>query len=138
VIEKGAEPVQFQEALGADADGVMVGGYWDPSFPYKGAAELRDRFEQETGKTSSQHIADSYAAARILIDAISRAGSTDKEKVNAAIARTDGEYVVGPVKFAADHTSKLPIVELQWQGKKTPIVGPTKKDATGALQTLGG
>jgi branched-chain amino acid transport system substrate-binding protein len=137
VIEKGAEPVQFQEALGKDADGVMVGGYWDPSFPYKGAADLRDRFEKETGKTSSQHIADSYAAARILIDAISRAGSTDKEKVNAAIAKTDGEYVVGPVKFGADHTSKLPIVELQWRGSKTPIVGPTKEDATGERRTLG-
>jgi branched-chain amino acid transport system substrate-binding protein len=137
VIEKGAEPVQFQQALGKDADGVMVGGYWDPSFPYPGASALRDRFEKETGNTFSQHIADSYAAARVLMDAIARAGSTDKEKVNAALAKTDGKYVVGPVKFGVDHTSKLPIVELQWQGTKTPIVGPDKDTATGELQTLG-
>lgn len=32
-IEKGAEPVQFAEALGKLSDGIMVGGYWDPTFP---------------------------------------------------------------------------------------------------------
>ena len=132
VIEKGAEPVQFAEALGKLADGVMVGGYWDPSFPYPGAAEISKRFEQETHQTSSQHIADSDAAARVLLDAIKTAGSTDAQKINEAIAKTDKTYVVGPVKFAPDHTSKLPMVELQWQGGKTVIVWP-KTQATGQL-----
>jgi len=132
VIEKGAEPVQFAEALGKLADGVMVGGYWDPSFPYPGAAEISKRFEQETHQTSSQHIADSDAAARVLLDAIKTAGSTDAQKINEAIAKTDKTYVVGPVKFAPDHTSKLPMVELQWQGGKTVIVWP-KAQATGQL-----
>jgi branched-chain amino acid transport system substrate-binding protein len=132
VIEKGAEPVQFAEALGKLADGVMVGGYWDPSFPYPGAAEISKRFEQETHQTSSQHIADSDAAARVLLDAIKTAGSIDAQKINEAIAKTDKTYVVGPVKFAPDHTSKLPMVELQWQGGKTVIVWP-KAQATGQL-----
>jgi branched-chain amino acid transport system substrate-binding protein len=132
VMEKGAEPVQFAQALGKLADGVMVGGYWDPSFPYPGAANLAKEFEQETHQTSSQHIADSDAAAQVLIDAIQRAGSTDAAKINAAIAKTDKTYVVGPVKFGQDHTSKLPIVELQWQGGKTVIVWP-KKSATGQM-----
>ena len=132
VIEKGAEPVQFAEALGKLADGVMVGGYWDPSFPYPGAAEISKQFEQETHQTSSQHIADSDAAARVLLDAIKTAGSTDAQKINEAIAKTDKTYVVGPVKFAPDHTSKLPMVELQWQGGKTVIVWP-KAQATGQL-----
>lgn len=132
VIEKGAEPVQFAEALGKLADGVMVGGYWDPSFPYPGAADLSKQFEQETHQTSSQHIADSDAAASVLLDAIHAAGSTDAEKINDAIAQTDKTYVVGPVKFGADHTSKLPMVELQWQGGKTVIVWP-KAQETGQL-----
>jgi branched-chain amino acid transport system substrate-binding protein len=129
-IEKGAEPVQFAEALGKLSDGIMVGGYWDPSFPYPGAADLAKAFESETKLTSSQHIADSYAAAQILLDAIAVAGSTDPEKINAAIAKTDKTYVVGPVKFDAEHTSKLPIVSLQWQSGKTVIVWP-KASATG-------
>jgi len=130
VIEKGAEPVQFAEALGKLAEGVMVGGYWDPSFPFPGAADLAKAFESETKQTSSQHIADTYAAAQILLDAIAAAGSTNAEKINAAIAKTDKTYVVGPVKFDENHTAKLPMVEMQWQNNKQSIVWP-KAQATG-------
>ena len=132
VAEKGAEPVQFSQALGGLGDGVIVGGYWDSSFPYPGAGQLRQAFEQETKQTYSQHIADSYAAAQILMDGISAAGSTDASKVNQAIGRTDKTYVVGPVKFDAQHTSKLPIAELQWQGGQTKVVWPTDR-ANGEL-----
>ncbi|MGY8631974.1 amino acid ABC transporter substrate-binding protein [Bradyrhizobium sp. 14AA] len=127
VIEKGAEPVQFAEALGKLADGVVVGGYWDPSFPYPGAKDLAAAFESETKLTSSQHIADSYAAAQVLLDAIAAAASLEPEKINAAIARTDKTYVVGPIKFDENHTSKLPLVVLQWQSGKTPIVWPSDR-----------
>lgn len=130
VSEKGAEPVQYAEALGNLADGVLVGAYWDPSFPYPGAKDLQKAFESETGKTSSQHIADSYTAAQVLLDAISAAGSTDAQKINDAISRTDKEYAVGPVKFAADHTSKIPVVVSQWQSGKPVIISP-KDRATG-------
>jgi branched-chain amino acid transport system substrate-binding protein len=123
-IEKGAEPVQFAEALGKLSDGVLVGGYWDPSFPYPGAADLAKAFESETKLTNSQHIADSYAAAQVLLDGMAAAGSTDPEKINAALAKTDRTYVVGPVKFDQNHTAKLPIVALQWQGGKTVIIWP--------------
>lgn len=131
-IEKGAEPVQFAEALGKLADGILVGGYWDPTFPFPGAADLAKAFETETKLTNSQHIADSYAAAQILLDAIMAAGSTDPEKINAAIAKTNKTYVVGPVKFDENHTSKLPIVSLQWQGGKTVIIWP-KASKTGDI-----
>jgi branched-chain amino acid transport system substrate-binding protein len=127
VIEKGAEPVQFAEALGKLADGVVVGGYWDPSFPYPGASELAAAFESGTKMTSSQHIADSYAAAQVLLDAIAAAGSLDGEKINAAVGQTDKTYVVGPIKFDENHTAKLPLVMLQWQSGKTPIVWPADR-----------
>lgn len=129
VIEKGAEPAQFGEAVGKLAEGVLVGGYWDPSFPFPGAAELAKAFESETKQTSSQHIADSYAAAQVLLDAIAAAGSTNADKVTAAIAKTDKSYVVGPIKFDESHTAKLPMVEMQWQGGKQVIVWP-KAQAT--------
>ena len=127
VAEKGAEPVQFAQALGSLADGVIVGGYWDSSFPYPGAARLRQAFEQETKQTYSQHIADSYAAAQILLDAISAAGSTQAARINDAIGRTDKTYVVGPVKFDDQHTSRLPIAELQWQGGQTKVIWPSER-----------
>lgn len=132
VMEKGAEPEQFAKALGKLSDGVLVGGYWDPSFPYLGAADLGKRFESETHRTQSQHIADSYTAAQVLIDAISNAGSLDREKINEAIGKTNKSYVVGPVKFEADHTSRIAIAVMQWQSGKAVTVWPKDK-ANGKL-----
>ena len=133
VMEKGGEPVQFAEALGKLSDGILVGGYWDPSFPNPGGKDLAASFETETKLTSSQHIADSYAAAQILLDGIAAAGSLDGDKINAAIAKTDKTYVVGPIKFDADHTATLPISVLQWQAGKTVVVWP-KAQKTGEMR----
>jgi branched-chain amino acid transport system substrate-binding protein len=132
VMEKGAEPQQFAQALGPLADGILVGGYWDPSFPYPGAAELAKRFESDTHQSSSQHIADSLTAAQVLLDAISAAGSTEPEAINSALARTDKTYVTGPVKFDAQHASVLPIVLMQWQKGRAVVVWP-KNRANGSL-----
>jgi branched-chain amino acid transport system substrate-binding protein len=132
VMEKGAEPEFFAQASGKLADGVLVGGYWDASFPYPGSAELAARYESETKQTRSQHIADSHAAAQVLLDAIARAGSVDREKINAAIAKTDKSYVIGPVKFDADNSSQIPITVMQWQSGKAVVVWP-KDRATGQL-----
>jgi branched-chain amino acid transport system substrate-binding protein len=127
VMEKGAEPAQFAEAVGALADGVMVGGYWDPSLEFPGAAKLGAVFTSETGRSVSQHIADSYTAARVLLDAIAAAGSLERNKVNSAIAATDRVYPVGPVKFSDNHAAPLEIAELQWQGGTPRVVWPVAR-----------
>jgi branched-chain amino acid transport system substrate-binding protein len=124
VMEEGGEPEAFAQALGNLANGVWVGGYWDPSFPYPGASDLRAQFEKETGQTFSQHIADTDTAAQVLLDAIAKAGTLDKAAVNKEIGLTDKTYPVGPVKFGADHTSTLPMVEEQWQNGKNVVIAP--------------
>lgn len=132
VMEKGAEPEFFAQATGKLSDGVLVGGYWDPGFPYPGAADLAKRFEAETKQTQSQHIADSHAAAQVLLDAVAAAGSLDREKINAAIGKTDKRYVIGPVRFDANNTSAIPITVMQWQNGKSVVVWP-KDRANGKL-----
>jgi branched-chain amino acid transport system substrate-binding protein len=127
-IEKGAEPVQWASALGKAAQGVMVTGYWYPTLPYPGAKDLRQRFEKETNQTYSQHIADTYTAAQVLLDAIGSAGSLDPKAINTAIGKTDKTYVVGHIDFATGpggHTSALPTFMLQWQDNQTQIVYPS-------------
>jgi branched-chain amino acid transport system substrate-binding protein len=124
VEEEGGEPLQFAKALGSLANGVMVGGYWDPSFPFPGAKQIKQEFESQTHQTFSQHIADTDAAAQVLLDAIGRAGTLDKTKINAQIAKTDATYVVGHIKFDANHTTTLPMVEEQWQNGNNVIVAP--------------
>lgn len=126
-MERGGEPQQFAEALGPLSDGALVAAYWDPSYPYPGAAEITAAFEKETGQTWSRHIGTSYSVAKIMLDAIARAGSTDGEAINGEMAKTDGTYAVGPVKFDENHTSKLAIAQSQWQGEKVKIVWPKGK-----------
>jgi branched-chain amino acid transport system substrate-binding protein len=127
-LEKGAEPAEWTSALHNTAQGVMVTGYWYPTLSYPGARDLRQRFELDMGLTYSQHIADTYAAAQILLDAIARAGSLDKEAINTAIGKTDKTYVVGPVNFAkgpGGHTSVLASFMVQWQHGQTQVVYPS-------------
>jgi branched-chain amino acid transport system substrate-binding protein len=129
-IEKGGEPVEWWTALGKPAQGVMVAGYWHPNLPFPGAKELRARFEKETKAQYSQHIADTYAAAQILLDAITAAGSVEREAINNAIAKTDKTYVVGPINFAkgpGGHASALPTFMLQWQNGQTEVVYPADR-----------
>ena len=131
-LEKGDEPIQFAEAVGDLANGLLIPTYWDPSFPYPGAANLKKEFEADTGQTYSQHIADTTAAAEVLLAAIEAAGSTEAEAINKAIGETNMETVVGPIEFAADHTATLPLVEAQWQNGESVVVWPEEK-ATGKI-----
>jgi branched-chain amino acid transport system substrate-binding protein len=127
VEEEGGEPLQFAQALGNLANGVMVGGYWDPSFPFPGAKELMAEFEAQTHQTGSQHIADTDTAATVLLQAIARAGTLDKTAINNQIAKTNAMFVAGQVKFNAQHTSTLPMVEEQWQDGKNVIIAPPNR-----------
>jgi len=129
-LEKAAEPVQWWAALHQVAQGVMVAGYWHPTFPYPGASTLRQRFEQETGQTYSEYIAPTYADAQLLMDAIQSAGTLDPQTINAAIGKINKIYVVGPVDFATGpggHTSALPSFMLQWQDGQEQVVYPTNQ-----------
>jgi branched-chain amino acid transport system substrate-binding protein len=136
VMEEGGEPLAFSQALGKLANGVFVGGYWDYTFPYPGASQLRTEFQQQTKSTYSQHIADTEAAAAVLLDAITRAGSLNATAVNNAIASTNLMTVVGRVKFNAQHTFTLPMVEEQWQNGHSYVVFPANRANAKLISTL--
>jgi branched-chain amino acid transport system substrate-binding protein len=136
VEEEGGEPLQFAQALGKLANGVMVGGYWDPSFPFPGAKQLMAEFAAQTHQTGSQHIADTDTAATVLLQAIARAGTLDKTAINNQIAKTNGMFVAGHIKFNANHTSTLPMVEEQWRSGKNVIIAPPARSTAKVLFPL--
>ena len=123
-LVRGAQPQQFADALGSLADGVVTESYWLPEMPYPGAAALGARFQKESGKGISQILGLEYTATQIILESIAKADSTDPQKIADAIGSTDGTYVGGPVKFAADHTSVTPLFFTQWQNGKSVIVWP--------------
>jgi len=60
-----------------------------------------------------------YGNMQALLDAIERAGTLDKEEINKAIAKTDGKYMGGRVKFT-EHGSPIPLIMGQWMKVDKP------------------
>ena len=129
---RGAQLQQFADALGPLSNGVLIESYWLPDMPYPGAADIGRRFIAATGQSMGQILGPEYAAGQIMLDALNRANSTDATKLAAAIGATSGDFVAGPVKFTAAHTSAIPVIWTQWQNQKSVIIWP-KNVATGKV-----
>jgi branched-chain amino acid transport system substrate-binding protein len=121
---RGAQLQQFADSLGPLSNGVFIESYWLPELPYPGAAEVGKRYTTDTGQSMGQILGPEYAAGQIMFDAINRAGTTAPHKIVDAIGSTTGDFVCGPVKFDAKHTSAIPVIWTQWQDQKSVIVWP--------------
>ena len=122
--EKCATQSAWVDALGEVAEGTAVTDFVQPS----GDPDAKRIIEKYSGKYDNSDLSTiliSYSTAKILADAIERAGSVDPEKINAAIAKTSGLYPLGvDVTFADDHTFAVPATTVQWQGKNAVRVYP--------------
>lgn len=74
--------------LGKLADFTYTVGEWNPDLKAPGVAEISARFEKKFGIPMNGHAAETYMSTMVLRDALERAGSTDREKLQAALAKT--------------------------------------------------
>jgi len=115
-------------ALGGNLpSGLTTEVWWSPMHPFKSsltgesAKDLCDAWTKETGKQWTQPIGFKYAGFEIAYDALSRAQTLDKKKLRAAIAATQLNTIVGPIKYNKQNYSETPLVGGQWQkGQKWP------------------
>jgi branched-chain amino acid transport system substrate-binding protein len=115
-------------ALGGNLPmGLTTELWWSPSHPFKSSLtgqssqELADAWTKETGKQWTQPIGFEHTAWEIMMDSIKRAGTLNKGKIREAMAKTNLESVVGPIKFDARNFASTPPVGGQWvKGKKWP------------------
>jgi len=115
----------FGENLGVDSDGVFLLPGWNSGLPYDGIAGMVQRYQDANGAPAVALTGPAYACVQILADAISRAGSVDRDAIRDAIAETDLDTMVGHVTFAEDGTwidALCPVS--QWQGGKQELVFP--------------
>ncbi|WP_172582520.1 amino acid ABC transporter substrate-binding protein [Subtercola boreus] len=131
--EKCASQAAFQKQLGPLAEGTSTSLIAsDPSSPEQQA--LTTRFSPKYGQTTDLNsVMAAYSAAKILLDAINTAGSTDGAKINDAISKTDSQYPIGTVKFDSTHAYAVPPATFQWQGDKQIQISP-KSPTSGTLQ----
>jgi branched-chain amino acid transport system substrate-binding protein len=106
-------------SLGALGAGTLLQTNWTRS---SGLPKANDVVQKFGGKYTNDNdlasVAIGYQEASIVLAAIGKAGSTDHDKINAAIGATDLSGTLGPVKFA-DNKSATPSFIGQWNADGT-------------------
>ncbi len=118
------------EALGEIGNNLSTEVWWSPSHPFtsslngQSAGELAAGYTEATGRPWTQPIGFIHALFEVATDAIERADDPfDPDSLADAIAATDLQTIVGPIKFGAEglppavaaNVSKTPLVGGQWR-----------------------
>ncbi len=123
---------KFSE-IGAAAQGIVGPSQWEPTVKYSAdaakaanmewygpsVADFVNAYKTKYNEDPSYHAAGGYTAGLILQKALEKAGSTDKDKVKAALDSTAMMTMFGPLKFDTDKQHGLQtghdMVYVQWQ-----------------------
>jgi branched-chain amino acid transport system substrate-binding protein len=131
----------WHTVLGDLSEGTSLADWWSASLGYPESQQFVDTYSGKTIQVGQQSVtitgqnADLSAvvaantAARVLLDAISAAGSTSPDAINTALAQIDKSYPAGPVKFGADHTATFKAIAQQWTGNDMLRIYPTGQGA---------
>ena len=123
----GRAPLFYQDVTtwrGSVSDlplGVCSEVWWDPSWGFSGVGNttsqsLASAWASQYNTPLNRAVGFGYAAVQIAADAITRAGTLNKDDVNTAISQTSGSFMTGPIKFLSDtHDSPAPVTMMQWQ-----------------------
>jgi branched-chain amino acid transport system substrate-binding protein len=118
---KGTWATEFYNALGKDAEGILLDAFWSEDYPFKGAKELGERYYKKY-KEHSVSVGMYYACCQILWQAIEKAGTLDGAKVRQAVLDNTFETVNGPTKYDKDGVAIFPAGDCQWRnGKQTSV-----------------
>jgi branched-chain amino acid transport system substrate-binding protein len=126
---RATDGLAWAENLGSDGDFFMLMPGWNPGVKFPGVAEMVQAHQAKFGKDAQATTGPAYAAVQVLANAITRAGSLDRDRIRDAIAATDMMTVVGQVRFNADGTGQVTTVINQWQGGKQVLVWPLDQAA---------
>ena len=138
------------EALGDLGDGLTTEVWWSPSHPFtssltkQSAKQLAAAYEAGTGRQWTQPIGFAHALFEVAVDSLSRSKSLKNSDVRDAVAATNLQTVVGPVKWGGQgpfkNVSKTPLVLGQWvkgKGKYKYDLVIVNNDAFKQIPTAG-
>jgi branched-chain amino acid transport system substrate-binding protein len=126
---RAADGPTWAQNLGKDGDSFMLMPGWNAAVKFAGVEGMVQRYQAKYNKPAQATTGSAYAAVQILADAITRAGSLDRDKIRDAIAATDMMTVAGPVKFNADGTGQVITIINQWQDGKQVLIWPPDQAA---------
>jgi len=117
----------FGTNLGLDAEGVMGNTQWEPTLKLPGAKEFSEKYKARHGHEPGYHAGGGYGAGYVLEAAVKKAGSTDRDKVRAALFALDVVNAFG--RFKVDATGRQigkPAYAVQWLSGERHIIFPVE------------
>ena len=124
VLIRAADVASWAQALGKDGDDVLLAPGWHHDVKFPGVAALNAEHEQRFHRPADVIVGPAYACVQIVANAIGRAGRLDAGAIRDAMAATNMQTVMGPVRFRPDGTGIVTTVFVQWQAGKQELVWP--------------
>jgi branched-chain amino acid transport system substrate-binding protein len=110
------------DAVGAELmDNLECEVWWDKSRTYESSLTgltpeaFAAKYQEEVGRNITPPMASKLTTMELAVDALTRAGTTNKEAVRDAIAATDLDTIYGHVKYTEEHVSPIQMTGGQWQ-----------------------
>ena len=129
---------QYKASLGATGDYVAGVDVWIPGMKLPETVKWMEKFNKAyPGRTPEYWAPLAYSNLMTVVEAIKRAGSTDKEKLIAAMEKTDYNSPMGRMTFKKSEEGGLhqaidEQIITQWQSGVSYVVYPSSQ-ATGKL-----
>lgn len=124
MLVRGPDAATWGENLGSAGDTVTMFAGWHYGEKFPGVAEINTRHQADFGRPADILVGPAYSCVQVLADAITRAGTLDRDAIRDALAATDMMTVIGPVSFNADGTGNVLNPLVQWQMGKMELVWP--------------
>jgi branched-chain amino acid transport system substrate-binding protein len=121
---RAADAPSWTQGLGKDGDDVLLAPGWHHAVRFPGVPELNAKHQQRFGRPADVLVGPAYACVQIVADAMQRAGTLDASAIRDAMATTNLQTVVGPVRFRPDGTGIVSTIFVQWQAGKQEMVWP--------------
>lgn|GEM_PF-9147 len=126
----------FLKGAGDTAEYTISVTQWTPDAKWTGSREWAERFRARWNYEPSYHSVQAYVSLKIVVDAIERAGSTDRTAVRDAIRTSSIDSVFGPIHFSDVGQNEHPVAITQvLNGKFVTIWPPSAAIRTPVLPT---
>jgi branched-subunit amino acid ABC-type transport system permease component/ABC-type branched-subunit amino acid transport system substrate-binding protein len=114
----------FLKGAGETAEYTISVTQWTPDAKWTGSREWSEAFRARFNYEPSYHSVQSYVSLKILVAAISRAGSTDRTAIRDALRETRMDSIFGPISFDQTGQNDHPVAITQVLNGKFVTVWP--------------
>jgi len=115
-VAQGAADPQFVKLVGQDAEQVLGIAPWERSFATPESKRFADAYARKWSAEPTHLAAQGYAAAKVLEEAVRRAGSLDQESLRQQLVALELETPLGPYKVdrsGAQVAARPAVVQIQ-------------------------